>query len=140
MNAAAVYRFNCFRELIVNGAGVLLSLDPDCWNLLLWDEAGRVRQVLTRLRESTQAEDEVQSIANEAERAMLAYAQGNGRSMVNNFNLAGTEAEMAVLAEVLNARLPQPTRLLRLDKHIPGPLTNMNNGLAPLALAAGLSI
>lgn len=140
MNAAAVYRFNCFQDLIANGAGALLSLDPDCWNLLIWDDAGRVRQVLTRLRGSTQTEDEALAIANEAERAMLAYAQGNDRSTVNNFYLAGAEAEMAALAEVLDARLPQQTRQLRLDKHVSGTLANINSGLAPLALAAGLNI
>jgi len=139
LNAAAVYRFNFFHDAIVGGGGALLSLDPDCWNLQLWDDKGRVRQLLTRLRENLAAEDEAASIADEAERAILAYVQGNGSRRVGKLYLAGSDAEMAALARVFNKRLSEQTVLLHVDEQISGTVAGMRDSLAPLALAAALS-
>lgn len=139
LNAAAVYRFNCFHDAITGGGGALLSLDPDCWNLQLWDEKGRVRQMLTRLRENLTAEDEAASIADEAERAILAYVQRDGWRKVGKLYLAGNDAEMAALARVFDGRLSERTVLLNAGERISGAVDGMRNGLAPLALATALS-
>lgn len=139
LNAAATYRFNCFHDAIAGGGGALLSLDPDCWNLLFWDDRGRVRRVLTRLRENLAAEDEAASIADEAERAILACVQGGGNFRVGKLYLAGGEAAMAAMAKVFEGRLSERAVLLRVDEKIPGSVAGIRDGLAPLALAAALS-
>ncbi len=137
LNAAAVYRFNCFHDAMVGSGGALLSLDPDCWNLLLWDDTGRVRKVLTRLRQDLAVEDEVASIADEVERAILAYVQGGIR--IGRFHLAGSGAEMAILAEMFNARLRERVVALHADTGISGTVAGVRDGLAPLALATALN-
>ncbi len=139
LNAAAAYRFNYFHDAIVGGEGALLSLDPDCWNLLLWDDKGRVRQVLTRLRKNLAAEDEAAAIADEVERAILAYVEGEGGRRVGRMYLAGSEAEMAMLAEIFDGRLRERVVVLHVDTGISGSVAGMRDGLAPLALAAALS-
>lgn len=139
LNAAAAYRFNCFHDAIVDSGGALLSLDPDSWNLQLWDDKGRVRQLLTRLRENLAAEDEAAAIADEAERTILAYVQRNGSRKVGKLYLAGSEADMEKLAAVFDNRLSERTVLLHADKGVSASAAGMRNGLAPLALAAALS-
>lgn len=140
LNAAAVCRFNCFHDAIAASGGALLSLDPDCWNLQLWDDQGRVRQLHTRLRENLAAGDEAASIADEAERVILAYVQGNGSRKVGKLYLAGREVEMAFLAAAFDNRLSERSVPLHADQGIPASVAGMRNGLAPLALAAALSI
>lgn len=139
LNAAAAYRFNCFHDAITGGAGVLLSLDPDCWNLLLWDDTGRVRQVLTRLRENLGAEHEAASIADEVERAILAHVHGDSSRKMGRFFLAGNEVELASLAEIFDARLRERVVVLHADTGISGTVAGVRNGLAPLALATALN-
>lgn len=139
LNAAAVYRFNYFHDVIAGSGGALLSLDSDCWNLQLWDDTGRVRQMLTRLRENMAAEDEAASIADEAERAILSYVQGNGVRRVGKLYLAGSEAETATLAVLFNNRLSERAVQLQADKGIYASIAGMRNGLGHLALAAALS-
>lgn len=139
LNAAATYRFNCFHDAIVRGEGALLSLDPDYWNLLLWDDAGRIRQVLTRLRVDLATEDEAASIADEVERSILAYLQADDSRRVDRFYLAGSEAEMGKLAGILDVRLRERAVLLHADTGISGTAAGMRDGLIPLALAAALN-
>jgi hypothetical protein len=139
LNAAASYRFNRFHDAIAGGEGALLSLDPDCWNLLLWDEAGRVRRVVTRLRANATAQDEMKLIADEAERAILAHASGLGSSQAGKLYLAGSEAETAALAVLLDNRLHREALPLHADQGITGDVAGMREDLAPLALAAALN-
>lgn len=139
LNAAAAYRFNYFHDALVGGAGAMLSLDPDCWNLLLWDDSGRVRQVLTRMRENLADEDGAASIADEVERAILAYVHGDNSRKVGRLFLAGNETEMATLAAIFDGRLRKRVVVLHADERISGTVAGMRDGLAPLALAAALS-
>jgi hypothetical protein len=139
LNAATAYRFNCFHDAMVGSGGALLSLDPDCWNLLLWDDTGRVRKILTRLRQDLVVEDKAASIADEVERAILAYVQGDSRRRVGRLHLAGSEAEMATLAEIFDARLRERVVVLHADAGILGTVAGMRDGLAPLALATALN-
>jgi Tfp pilus assembly PilM family ATPase len=138
LNAAAVYRFNCFHEAIAGASGALLSLDAECWNLLFWDKAGRVRRVLTRMREAGNAEAEAASIADEAERAIFAYVNSDGARTVGKLYLAGNEAEMARLSSVFAGRVRDGAVLLHADERVSGVVSGMREGLAPLALAAAL--
>ena len=139
MNAAAVYRFNGFHDQITGAAGALLALDPDSWSLLLWDDKARLRQVLTRLRESQASGDEAAAIADEAERAILAYVQGDGHRQVGRLHLAGSQRDITALARVFDARLREPARVLRADAVFGANLESVHDGLAPLALVAALS-
>ncbi|HET9463738.1 MAG TPA: hypothetical protein VFO43_07210 [Thiobacillus sp.] len=139
LNAAASYRFNRFHDAIAGGEGALLSLDPDCWNLLLWDETGRVRRVVTRLRANATAQDEMKLIADEAERAILAHARGLGSSQAGKLYLAGSEAETAMLAVLLEHRLQRQAVPLHADQGIAAGVAGMREDLAPLALAAALN-
>lgn len=140
LNAAAVYRFSCFHDAIAGRSGALLSLDPDCWNLQLWDAAGRVRRVLTRLRETGAAGKEGISIADEVERAVLAYVEGDGARTVDKLFIAGNESDMALLAQAFGGRLREEAELLRTDEKISGGIPGLREGSAPLALAAALNI
>lgn len=139
LNAATTYRFNCFHDVMAGAGGALLSLEPDCWSLLLWDGSRRVRHVLTRLRENLAAENEAVSIAEEVERAVLAYVKDDGRRSMGRLYLAGSNAEMAALAGVFDGRLSERTVSLHADEKISVTSAGMRDGLAPLALAAALS-
>lgn len=140
LNAAAVSRFNYFHDAIVGSGGALLSLDPDCWNLQLWDAQGRVRQLHTRLRENLAAGDEAASIADEAERVILAYVQANTSRAVGKLYLAGSDEEMAFFAAEFDKRLSERSVVLHSDNGISASVAGMRNGLAPLALATALNI
>lgn len=140
LNAASVCRFNYFHDAIVGSRGALLSLDPNCWNLQLWDDKGRVRQLHTRLRENLAAGDEAASIADEAERIILAYVQASTSRKVGKLYLTGHEVEMALLAAVFDNRLSERSVALHADQGITANVAGMRNGLAPLALAAALNI
>lgn len=139
LNAATAYRFNCFHDVIAGDGGTLLSLEPDCWSLLSWDGSRRVRHVLTRLRKNPAAENEAVSIADEVERAVLAYVKEDGSRSMGRLYLAGSNAEMAALAGVFDGRLSERTVPLHADEKISGTSAGMRDGLTPLALAAALS-
>lgn len=136
VNAAASYRFNHFHGAIAGDAGAMLSLDPDCWNLMLWDDKGRIRRVLTRLREDV-GPNELQLIAAEAERAVLAYVQGGNK--VGKVHLSGNDSDMVALACVLDGRLQGKAIPLQVEQGISGAAAEMRKGMAPLAVAAALS-
>lgn len=136
-NAAASYRFNRFHDVVAQGEGALVALDPDCWNLLLWDGGGRIRRVITRLRASDGGHHELQAIAGEAERAILAHVQSGGK--VAKVYLAGSDAEVAALSWVLDGRLHGASVVLQVDEGVSGNVAGIRKGWAPLALAAALS-
>ena len=136
LNAASSYRYNRFHDVIAGGEGALLSLDADCWNLLIWDGAGRIRRVVTRLRDNTLAQDEMKIIADEAERALLSYAG----SRVGKLYLAGSESEMAALAMMPGSHFHEKALLLHADTGLSGSIAGIKEGMAPLALAAALNI
>jgi hypothetical protein len=136
LNAAAVCRFNCFHDDMTSGGGALLALDAECWNLQLWDAAGRVRRVLTRLRVAGAAEYD--AIVNAVERAILAYVHEGGGRAVDRLYLTADEAEVQDMAAAFNGRLREGAIWLRPDAKVAGTLAGMRAGLAPLALAAAL--
>jgi Tfp pilus assembly PilM family ATPase len=142
LNAAASYRFNRFHNAIALDAGALISLDTDCWNLLIWDGDGRIRRVLTRLRENASAGNEMNLIVNEVERAILSYANGLdglGSNQIGKLYLAGSEKEMKALAALLDGRMDEGSVLLNADDGVSGAVTGMKDGMAALALTAALS-
>lgn len=137
VNAAAVCRFNCFYDDMAAEGGALLALDAECWNLQVWDGAGRVRRVLTRLRAANDAASG--SIVNAVERAILAYVHEAGGRRVDNFYLTADESELQGVAAVFNSRLRDGAIWLRPDAKVSGSFGGMRAGLAPLALAAALN-
>lgn len=139
LNAAAVYRFNGFHDTLAVAPGALLGLDPDSWSLLLWDERGRIRQVLTRLRENQPSGSQAAAIAAETERAILAYVKADGRRRVDRLHLAGDQADITALVQLFNARLSEPVLALHPDAEADAGVANLGDGLAPLALVAALS-
>jgi hypothetical protein len=139
LNAAAAYRFNRFHDVITVGSGALLALDPDCWNLQLWDGHGRARQMLTRLRHVERSTDETGMIADEVGRAVLAHVEKSGAA-VDKLFLAGCGNELAALSKVLDERLHRNALPLHADEGLTGTLAAMREGLAPLAVAAALSL
>lgn len=136
VNAAAVCRFNCFHDDMAGSGGALLALDPECWNLQVWDGAGRLRRVLTRLRLADSAETE--SIVNAVERAILAYVHEAAGRTVGSFYLTADEEVVKAIAAVFNGRLREGAVWLRPDAKVSGAIDGMRAGLAPLALAAAL--
>ncbi len=136
LNATAAHRFNCFHDAVVSNSGALLSLEPDCWSLLLWDEAGRVRQVLTRFRQGQSEQEEISLIADEVARAVPAYVDRSGT--VGKLFLAGCSAELAVLGKLLDERLHRQALPLHADDGLAAPAA-IREGLAPLAMAAALN-
>lgn len=133
LNAAAVYRFNGLPPTLTSTPGALLSVDPDAWTLLMWDEQARVRQVLTRLRRKPSAGEPLSAIADEAERAVLAYVRGAGRS-VERMHLCGEHESVSTLIPELNARLREPVQLWSpMTAAGLGAGVSLREGWAPLA-------
>ncbi len=139
LNAAAVYRFNHFHAELTRAAGALLALDPDNWSLLLWDAQGRVRQIVTRLRERQAGGDELQAIAAEAERAILAYVQAGSGRQVGRLYLTGAPGEATALVRAFASRLREPAVVLSLESAVLAHGVTLTEGLAPLALTAALT-
>ncbi|MDH5206759.1 MAG: hypothetical protein OEW36_13960 [Hylemonella sp.] len=139
LNAAAVHRFNAFHDTLAAAPGALLTLDPDDWSLLLWDEQGRLRQLLTRLRPRQPAAEAAPAIADEVERAILTYVQAAAGRQVLRLHLAGDHADVAALAAVFDARMREPARPLQPLPHTHTRTAGLHDGLAPLALAAALN-
>jgi hypothetical protein len=136
LNAASSYRFNRLHDVIAGSAGALLSLDPDCWNLLLWDADVRVRRVVTRLRKRA-AESEMSSIAHEVQRTILAYVGVGGA--VGRLYFSGGTTEMAALEQVFDGDLEEKAVMLHMDEGIAGTAAGTEEGMAALAIAAAMT-
>lgn len=138
LNAAAVYRFNAFHDTLSATPGALLALDADGWSLLIWDEQGRLRQSLIRLRANASEPLAVTlaAIADEAERAILAYVQAEAGRRVERLYLTGEREDGAALCQTLNSRLREPARLLPADAAGGAAFSSPPGGLASLALLA----
>lgn len=139
LNAAAAYRFNGLPTAVAAAPGALLGLDPDAWTLQLWDAQGRVRHVLTRLRDGAPAAAQAAAIADETERAILSYIQADAGRRVDRLYLAGDHEAVAAVAPVFTARLREPAQPLAPAVAAGASAPLLAEGLAPLALAAAMS-
>lgn len=106
LNANACRLFNRLHARRGGQSGALVAAAPDAWSLWLWDERGRPRHARGRWRAGGADHGE---IALEAERAILAYADG-GRSVARVLVAAG--AETPQLARALDERLREPCTAL----------------------------
>ncbi len=106
---AIVYPFNRFHESLLRAGqeGVLLSMDPHAWSLLLWDADGRVRYSRSRWRDPS-AGDEAEQIAVEVERLVRAYVHGGRGRHVEAVHLFGTDEAIQQVAARLDARMQNP--------------------------------
>lgn len=107
------HRFNYFHAVLTaeKQGGALVSLDPEAWGIALWDREGRLRFARARWREqAVNSNNKVyEALAQEVERAIRAYVQGNGRREVARIYITGAAADVADLSAVLDRRLRERT-------------------------------
>ncbi|MCK7479006.1 MAG: hypothetical protein M0C28_17795 [Candidatus Moduliflexus flocculans] len=104
LSADCCRQFNRFHDRLAADSGALVSVSEDCWALLLWDSAGRVRYARACWRA---AGDDHADLAAEIERSIAAYAHGAaGRSVAHVYVIA--DAADAALPAALDARLRIP--------------------------------
>ena len=135
INASGVYRFNRFHHVLAAASGALVSLDPDCWGLLIWDDNGRLRHARGRWRGAAHP-GEIQAIADDVERTVLAYVQGAAQRSVERIHIAGAEADVKAVSSFLQGRLQDSRNALALGDMLPGVGGSIAEGFAPSALAA----
>lgn len=140
INQAASYRFNRFHDQITREpqGGAMVTLDPDAWSLVVWDNAGRPRFLRSRWRlRGTGAADasDYQGIAEETERTVLYYVHGNSSRSVAKFYVNGARDEVTQLSAALGQRLHEQPGVLDIDlAAAQGNADNAAAGLAPLSL------
>lgn len=135
LSADVCRQFNRFHDRLTAGSGALVNLSEDCWALLLWDEAGRVRYARARWRAD---HDEHSELAAEIERAIVAYVHGAAGRSVAHVHVIADVADTA-LADALDARLRTPcVRLAAHDDLAALPEVAATTVAAPGALAAAL--
>jgi hypothetical protein len=104
MNANVCRQWNRFHDRITQTSGALVALTADAWSLWLWDELGSPRYARARWR---QGSGDYAEIAQEAERAILAYVHGGpDRELANVYAVGNGETE--AMAAALDTRLREP--------------------------------
>lgn len=103
--------FNRFHDTITGGTsdGALISIEPDTWSILIWDQARRPRFVRNRWRESGGGKDgDYEDIARDVERLVRAYVHASPGRRMDGIYLSADEADHAPFAGRLNARMSVP--------------------------------
>lgn len=106
INHAIGFRFNRHHERFAadHAPGALLAVDGDAWTCVLWDAATRLRFVRSRWRGKAAAD----AIAEEFERAVLAYVYGSSNRAVERVYVTAAAAERDAIVAALNRRLSTP--------------------------------
>ncbi len=135
LSADVCRQFNRFHDRLAIDSGALVSVSEDCWALLLWDAAGRVRYARARWRA---AGDDHADLAAEIERSIVAYTHGAaGRSVAHVYVIA--DAADDALPAALDARLRAPcVRLTTQDDMAVTPEIDLAQVSVPGALAAAV--
>ncbi|MFL6711821.1 MAG: hypothetical protein ACJ8LN_02685 [Sulfurifustis sp.] len=109
INHAICFRFNRhYQRLAADGApGAWLVVDADAWTCALWDTATRLRFVRSRWRGKNEP-SAANAIAEEFERAVLAYVYGNSGRAVERVYVTAAAAERDAIVAALNHRLSAP--------------------------------
>lgn len=112
VNQAICFRFNGYHDRIIRdgGSGALLACDDDTWTVAVWDAAARLRFVRSRWRAMDREQQRTGSeqIADELERAVLAYVHGGAGRTVERIYISVAEKERDALISALNRRLQAP--------------------------------
>ena len=142
VNQAVSYRFNRFygQGMREQQSGAMVSLDPDAWSLVIWDNAGRPRFLRSRWRARGAVETDTSVynvIAEEAERTVLSYVHGGSNRSITKFYVAGARDEVLHLSTALDRRLREKPGVLNIDfTGTQGSAENMDKGLVSLSLVA----
>lgn len=119
VNQAVCFRFNAFhaRFAAAGKSGAMLALDPDAWSMAVWTADMRLRFVRSRWRtpDAAAPAEEIDVIAQEFERGILAYVHGNEGRTVDEVYISAAAMEGDLLAGALNGRLQTPCVPLALD-------------------------
>lgn len=103
LNQAFYYRFNLFHPLFTRSAEdlALLSLDPDCWSVLVADSSQRIRFMRSAWRHSP-TQDFEQQLVDEVERSVLAYVGRAPGQSIQRLYVTGAEPKLADFVAALN--------------------------------------
>lgn len=97
------------------GSGVLVSIEPDSWSILFWDEAHRPRLVRSRWRDIVEDRNtEYAVIAQDIERLIVSYVLRLPGSRVGTIYLCANEDDRASLAARLDERMQTPCVQLKM--------------------------
>lgn len=133
--------FNRFHDVIAKGKGdgVLISIEPDTWSVLLWDQDRRPRFVRSRWRDSGSEEDEdYGAIAQDVERLVRAYVLASPGRRIDGIYLCANEAVRAPFADRMNARMSAPCILLDMAEEFSGAPDISIRDISPGVLAAAI--
>lgn len=110
INHAICFRFNRHYERLAadRAPGALLAVDANAWTCALWDAAARLRFVRSRWRSKAEPGAAADAIAEEFERAVLAYVYGNSGRAVERVYVTAAAAERDAIVAALNRRLSTP--------------------------------
>lgn len=114
------FKFNHFREVLVSngGHGVLISLDPESWSLLIWDGAGN--PCFSRSRWWGQqyidsVEEAIHKVTIDIERTLRAYISSDSAKNIKNIYVSGPESQMLLLISLLDERLEHSSQPIPID-------------------------
>lgn len=134
MNAALTYRYNRFKHQFAPTDGAMLSLDPDGWTLLHWNDCQQLRRIATRLR-ATDDFDDINSMAGDVVRAIQTGPAGKS----DRLYLSGNTQDMLAMGGRLEQQLGIQVAMMHTVEGVSGNTTWAREGMAPLALAAAMS-
>lgn len=132
--------FNRFYDVVKAGSGngVLISVEPETWSILFWDDAHRPRFVRSRWRDtSADKNKEHEFIVKDVERLIVSYVSRVHGRRVDGVYLCAHEDDRASLAERLDKRMHMPCVQLNMAEQLtvsPG-LSLRNIPLGVLAAA-----
>ncbi len=113
----ACRRFNVHHDRFVaeDKGGALIAVTPEAWSLTIWEDERRPRLLRGRWRDGG---NDIEGIAHDAERVILAWVHGSSDRRIARVYLTGEGDDAAHLAELLDARLTEPCVLLEAPKRM----------------------
>lgn len=139
IDIALNHLFNRFHDTIAagEGDGALISIEPDAWSILFWDQARRPSFLRTRWRDAQGGKDgDYETIAQDVERLVRAYVLAAPGRRIDGIHLCAGEDCRAPFAERLNARMRAPCIHLDAAQGISAAPEIAIRGISPGVLAA----
>ncbi len=109
MDITVNHLFNRFYDVIcaTTGDGVLISIEPDSWSIIFWDQAHRPRFVRTSVREGGEQGGH-EAVAHDAERLIRAYVLAEPGRVIEKVHVCASEGDGLRLSGHLDARMRAP--------------------------------
>lgn len=133
--------FNRFYDVVEAGSGngVLISVEPETWSILFWDDAHRPRFVRSRRRDmSAGMDEEYEVIVKDVERLIVSYVSRVHGRRVDGVYLCANEDVCASLSVRLDKRMKKPCIQLDMAERfalMPGlSLRNIPHGVLAAAI------